>query len=166
MCLFNYSMNKALEVLDPVFAYERDWPVARSGLLKLNRLLRMVKELVKDDAGNSTYDFFSVMDRLIGTVQDFSSDPTNNENVTQILDLTFTIVQDGMKLTKKLLDCHQNQFELQVFSFQTDNSVICVIARHFIIRFPHFRAATVFEGLRNFFSDNLVNSIQYRTSCR
>ncbi|RLU15876.1 hypothetical protein DMN91_011632 [Ooceraea biroi] len=130
-------MNKALEVLDPVFAYERDWPLARSGFLKLNKLLKMVKELVKGDAANSMDDFFSVMDRLTGTIQDFSSDPINYENITQILDLSFTILQDGIMLTRKLLDRHQDQFEL---------------------------AANVFDGLKNFFSDNLVNSITYIVS--
>jgi len=108
-------MNKALEVLDPVFAYERDWPIARSGLLKLNKLLKAVQELTDDDAKDSDDDFFSTMDRLTGTIQDFSSDSIHYENITQILDLSYTILQDTMKITKKLLDRHQNDFELQVF---------------------------------------------------
>jgi len=108
-------MNKALEVLDPVFAYERDWPIARSGLLKLNKLLKAVQELADDDTENSDDDFFNVMDRLTGTIQDFSFDPVRYENITQILDMSYTILQDGIKITKKLLDRHQNDFELQVF---------------------------------------------------
>lgn len=101
-------------VLDPVFAYERDWPLARSGLLKINRLLKMVKEFVKNGRANSTDDFFSVINRLRGAISTFSSNPDNYENVTQILDLSFLILEDGMKLTNKLLDRHASDFELQV----------------------------------------------------
>lgn len=101
-----------MEVLDPVFAYERDWPIARRGFLKLNRLLKMVKEVLKDRRDNSTDDFFSVMDRLRGAISTFSSNTDNYENITQILDLSFLILQDGIKLTNKLLDRHENDFEL------------------------------------------------------
>ncbi|XP_024889665.1 ATP-binding cassette sub-family A member 13 isoform X1 [Temnothorax curvispinosus] len=130
-------INKALVVLDPVFAYERDWPVARSGFLKINRLLKMVKEVVKNREVNSTDDFFSVMDRLRGAISAISSNPDNYENITQILDLSFQIMQDGIKLTNKLLDRHVDGFEL---------------------------AAEVFDGLRSFFSDNIVNSVTYIVS--
>lgn len=119
-------MNKVLEILDPVFANERDWPIARSGFIKINRLLKMVKELVKNDTENSTDDFFSVMDRLTGTIQDFSSDSVNYENITQILDLSYVIMQDGIKLTTKLLDRHQNQFELQVLSLYISKFVMYI----------------------------------------
>lgn len=73
----------------------------------------MVKEF-KNREVNSTDDFFSVMDRLRGAISIFSSNPDNYENITQILDLSFLILQDGMKLTNKLLDRHVNDFELQV----------------------------------------------------
>lgn len=104
--------------MDPVFAYERDWPVARSGFLKLNRLLKMVKEVVKDRKLNSTDadDFFDVMDRLGGAISTFSSNSDNYDNITQILDLSFLILEDGIRLTKKILDRHEDDFELQVFS--------------------------------------------------
>lgn len=100
--------------MDPVFAYERDWPVARSGFLKLNRLLKMVKEVVKDRKLNSTDadDFFDVIDRLGGAITNFSSNSDNYENLTQILDLSFLILQDGIKLTNKILDRHVDDFEL------------------------------------------------------
>ncbi|XP_050450054.1 uncharacterized protein LOC126850786 isoform X1 [Cataglyphis hispanica] len=132
-------INKAIAVLDPVFAYERDWPIARSGFLKLNRLLKMVKEIVKDRKLNSTDadDFFNVIDRLGGAITTFSSNSDNYENLTQILDLSFLILQDGIKLTNKILDHHVDDFEL---------------------------AANVFDGLRNFFSENLVNSVTYFVS--
>ncbi|XP_067204074.1 uncharacterized protein ldd isoform X2 [Linepithema humile] len=130
-------INKALVVLDPVFAYQRDWPLARSGFLKLNRLLKMVKEVVKRRAINSTDDFFSVIDRLRGTISAFSSNSDNYENITQILDLSFLILQDGIKLTNKLLDRHENDFEL---------------------------AAKVFDGLRDVFSEKIVNSMTYIVS--
>lgn len=103
-------MNKALVVLDPIFAYERDWPVARSGFLKLNRLLKMIKEIVDHNSLNDTDDFFIVIDHLRGAI----SNSNNYENITQILDLSFLILQDGIKLTNKLLDRHENDFELQV----------------------------------------------------
>ncbi|XP_028048892.2 uncharacterized protein LOC105837746 isoform X2 [Monomorium pharaonis] len=131
-------INNAFVVLDPVFAYERDWPIARSGLLKINRLLKMVKEYVKNNGeASSTEDFFSVMNRLSGKISSFSSNPENYENITQILDLASLILQDGMKLTNKLLDRHASDFEL---------------------------AAEVFDGLRGFFSENIVNSATYLIS--
>lgn len=105
-------MNKAIVILDPVFGQEREWPIARSGLLKINRLLKMMKEVLKNGKLNSTDDFFSVMDRLKGTISSFVSNPDNYENITQILDLSFLILQDGMKLTNRLLDRHVNDFEL------------------------------------------------------
>lgn len=74
----------------------------------------MVKEVVEHRAANSTDDFFSVMDRLRGAISTFPSN-SDNENITQILDLSFLILQDGIKLTNKLLDRHQDDFELQVF---------------------------------------------------
>ncbi|XP_020291877.1 uncharacterized protein LOC109858741 isoform X2 [Pseudomyrmex gracilis] len=126
-------MNKALVVLDPIFAYERDWPVARSGFLKLNRLLKMVKEIADHSNLNDTDDFFTVIDHLRGAI----SNSNNYENITQILDLSFLILQDGIKLTNKLLDRHVDDFEL---------------------------AANVFDGLKHFFSENLVNSMTYIVS--
>ncbi|XP_029170086.1 LOW QUALITY PROTEIN: uncharacterized protein LOC114939826 [Nylanderia fulva] len=130
-------INKAIVVLDPVFAYEHDWPLARSGFLKLNRLLKMVKEVVKYHKLNSTEDddFFSVMDRLGGAISTFSN--SDDYNITQILDLSFLILQDGLKLTNKLIDRHKNDFEL---------------------------AANTFDGLKNFFSENIVNSVTYLVS--
>lgn len=74
----------------------------------------MVKEVVENHEVNSTDDFFSVMDRLRGTISTFFSNPNNYENITQILDLSFLILQDGIKLTNRLLDRHVNDFELQV----------------------------------------------------
>lgn len=132
-------INKAIAILDPVFAYERDWPVARSGFLKLNRLLKMVKELVKYRKLNSTEtdDFFNVMDRLGGAISTFSSNSNNYDNITQILDLSFLILQDGLKLTNKLLDRHKDDFEL---------------------------TANIFDGLKNFFSEKIVNSVTYLVS--
>ncbi|XP_011684588.1 PREDICTED: uncharacterized protein LOC105447955 isoform X2 [Wasmannia auropunctata] len=131
--------NKALVVLDPVFEYERNWPIARRGFLKINKLLRMVKEIVKNRKVNSTDDddFFTVMNRLRGTISTFSSNLDNYDNITQILDLSFLILQDGIRLTNKLLDRHESDFEL---------------------------TAKVFDGLRDFFSTNIVNSITYVVS--
>lgn len=74
----------------------------------------MVKEVVENQEVNSTDDFFSVMDRLRGTTSTFFSNPNNYENITRILDLSFLILQDGIKLTNRLLDRHVNDFELQV----------------------------------------------------
>lgn len=98
-------------VLDPVFAYERDWPLARRGFLKVNKLLTMVKEVVKNQQVNSTDDFSTVIKRLSGTISALSL-PDNYENITQILDLSFLILQDGMKLTNKILDRHMDDFNL------------------------------------------------------
>lgn len=106
------SVNKALNILDPVFVQERDWPIARGGFLKLNRLLKIVKEIIKHGKLNSTEDFFSVVNRLTGTISTFSSNTDNYENITQILDLSFMILQDGIKLTDKLLDRHASDLEL------------------------------------------------------
>ncbi|XP_018348552.1 PREDICTED: uncharacterized protein LOC108752306 [Trachymyrmex septentrionalis] len=132
-------INKALVVLDPIFAYERDWPIARSGFLKINKLLKIVKEVLKNHEVNSTPDdFFTVINRLRGAISTFSSNPDNYENITQILDISFLILQDGMKLTNKLLNRHADSFKLQ--------------------------AAEVFDGLKNFFSENLVNSVTYMIS--
>jgi len=77
----------------------------------------MVKEVVKNHEDNSTDDFFTVMERLRGAISTFSSNRDNYENITQILDLSFLVLQDGMKLTKKLLDRHVDDFELQVSFF-------------------------------------------------
>ncbi|KAL6258986.1 hypothetical protein P5V15_008908 [Pogonomyrmex californicus] len=130
-------INKAIAILDPIFAYERDWPIARSGFLKLNRLLKLVKEFMHQKINSTEDDIFSMMDRLHGTISTFSENSENNENITQILDLSFLILQDGIKLTNKLLDRNVDDFEL---------------------------AAEVFDGLRSFFSTNLVNSATYLVS--
>jgi len=78
----------------------------------------MVKEVVKDRKLNSTDadDFFDVMDRLGGAISTFSSNSDNYDNITQILDLSFLILEDGIRLTKKILDRHEDDIELQVFS--------------------------------------------------
>ncbi|XP_019697173.1 ATP-binding cassette sub-family A member 13 isoform X1 [Harpegnathos saltator] len=130
-------INKAIVILDPVFTQERDWSTARGGFLKISRLLKMVKEVLKYGKLNSTDDFFSVMDRLGGAIKTFASDADNYNNITQILDLSFLILQDGVKLTDRLLERHVGDFEL---------------------------AAEVFDGLRNFFHENIVNSMTYIVS--
>ncbi|XP_014474957.1 PREDICTED: ATP-binding cassette sub-family A member 13 isoform X2 [Dinoponera quadriceps] len=130
-------INKAIVILDPVFMQEREWPIARGGLLKLNRLLKIVKEVLKYGKSNSTDDFFSVMDQIAGTISSFSSNSDKYENITKILDLSFLILQDGVKLTDKLLDRYVDKFEL---------------------------AAGVFDKLRSFFHENIMNSLTYIVS--
>ncbi|KAG5315958.1 ABCAD protein, partial [Acromyrmex insinuator] len=146
-------INKALVVLDPIFAYERDWPIARSGFLKINKLLKIVKEVLKNHEVNSTPDdFFTVINRLRGAISTFSTSPDNYENITQILDISFLILQDGMKLTNKLLNRHADNFKLQVSFLDITISLKSLIA------------AEIFDGLKNFFSENIVNSVTYMIS--
>ncbi|KAK2584735.1 hypothetical protein KPH14_007066 [Odynerus spinipes] len=130
-------INKAVDLLDPVYKTERDWPIARDGLIKLNTLLGMVNELMKNSTVESSDGFFSLIDNLEKTIKGFSLKGSEEEQVTKILDLAFVVLEDGIALTKGLLSRHADQILL---------------------------AAEVLDHLEHYFSENIVNTLTYINS--
>ncbi|XP_028982053.1 uncharacterized protein LOC107039836 isoform X2 [Diachasma alloeum] len=131
-------INRTIEVLDPVFAGDRNWPVARSGLSKLNSLLEIIKEVVeRNTTAREEASPFELSQDFGESVQAFPHQLLNLEDVTKILDGTYRVLEDGVKLMKRLLDHHADDTNL---------------------------AADVFDGLRNVFSDKIINTMTYLNS--
>ncbi|XP_076176197.1 lipid droplet defective isoform X2 [Ptiloglossa arizonensis] len=105
-------VDKALEVLDPVFSSDDDWRIARQTFLKLRRLLELVKGMVGHRVIGPIGDFFAIMDLLQNSAQSHSIFGNVNENLTQVLDLSFAILQNGVKLSNKIIDRHKDELQL------------------------------------------------------
>ncbi|XP_066598930.1 uncharacterized protein ldd isoform X2 [Prorops nasuta] len=129
-------INKTLDVLQPIFEKTRGWPIARRGLTNLDKLLVLVKAAVKRESNDEPSDFFSTIDQLSGNLNSISS-LLMDENITKILDASFLVLQDGIRLTNKLLTLHESDIEV---------------------------AAEIMDSLKSFFSENVVNSITYVVS--
>ncbi|KAG7198455.1 hypothetical protein KM043_005838 [Ampulex compressa] len=130
-------INRSIEVLAPALESEPNWYFARRGFLRINDLLSVVKDYVKNRTSDSPDDMFSIIENLRTDVDGLFQSVQNYDGVTQILDRLFPILQEGVRLTKKLLVQHADDFEL---------------------------TAEVFDGLRDFFSDNIMNGITYISS--
>lgn len=106
-------MNKSLAILDPVFEAEHDWPIARRIFLRLQKLLELAKKMKSDQSNDLTSDdFFLIVERLKGSVKAMSLNIGNNENLTEILDLSIAILHDGAKLTNRIFERHVDQIQL------------------------------------------------------
>ncbi|XP_063992095.1 ATP-binding cassette sub-family A member 13-like isoform X2 [Diachasmimorpha longicaudata] len=131
-------INRTIDTLEPIFASDRNWPVVRSGLSKLNSLLEIIQEVVERKA--PTHEQSSPFELSQGTgesVKVFPHQLLNLEDVTKILDGTYRVLQDGVKLTKRLLDHHAEDISL---------------------------SAEAFDGLGNIFSDKIMNMMTYLNS--
>ncbi|XP_043481651.1 ATP-binding cassette sub-family A member 13 isoform X2 [Leptopilina heterotoma] len=133
-----FFINKTITMLDPIFKKESDWKTARSAFLKLNDLLVLVKNIVgKMDASNETIS--SMMKNIGGNLEDAVSIYYHQyeANVTKVLDISYLILVDGIKLTKKLIVKHEDQLQL---------------------------AAEILDGLKNFFSKKILYNLSYLVS--
>nr|XP_012136751.1 PREDICTED: uncharacterized protein LOC100878441 isoform X3 [Megachile rotundata] len=127
-------VNKSLTILDPVFSAEHDWPIARRVFLRLQKLLELAKEMKDDRNGNQTDDFFTIIERLKGSMRAVSLNIGNNENFTKIMDLSIAILHDGAKLTNKIIERHVDEIELSV---------------------------EILDGLKDFLSDHVLATLSY-----
>ncbi|XP_043253492.1 retinal-specific phospholipid-transporting ATPase ABCA4 isoform X1 [Colletes gigas] len=127
-------VDKALTVLDTVFSSDRDWPIVRQAFLRLNKLLELVKGMIGNRETSASDDFFSIMDRLKSPMDHLFSNIGIDENLTQILDLSFAILQSEAKLAKTIIDRHKDEIQLP---------------------------PEILDGLRNFFSKNILDSLSY-----
>ncbi|XP_017788277.1 PREDICTED: uncharacterized protein LOC108570860 [Habropoda laboriosa] len=130
-------VNRSLEILDPVFSKERDWIIARRAFLRIQKLLELAKDMTNDQTTESSDGFFAMVHRLTNAVQFMSINIVNNENFTQILDLSIAILHDGAKLTKKILDDYADDIQLP---------------------------AEILDGLRDFLSHNILATLSYVVS--
>lgn len=115
MNIFLSSITKSIEELDPIFADEQDWRVARRGLRRLNDLLVIVKDIIerkKTETNRSLPSAFDLMKSLSDGVVNFTSSKNNYADITRVLDASYLVIQDGVRLTNKLLDRHQDQLTL------------------------------------------------------
>ena len=109
----NRSVNKSLQVLDPVFSKESDWPTVRQAFSKLQKLLELAKRTLNDrTAVDSSDSFFILVQRLSGGFRLMFDNMANPENLTEILDLGISILHDGARLTQSILDRHIDDIQL------------------------------------------------------
>ncbi|KAK9294638.1 hypothetical protein QLX08_010802 [Tetragonisca angustula] len=128
-------VNKSLQVLDPVFSKERDWPTVRQAFSKLQKFLELAKQTSNDRTTvHSSDSFFILVQRLSGGFQLMLDNVANPENFTQILDLGISILHDGAKLTQSILDRHVDDIQLP---------------------------AEILDGLADFLSDNVLATLSY-----
>ncbi|XP_076548743.1 lipid droplet defective isoform X1 [Osmia lignaria lignaria] len=128
-------VNKSLAILEPVFEMEHDWPIARRIFLRLQKLLVLAKKMKGDQSSDPTSDdFFVIVERLKGSMKAMSLNIGNNENLTQILDLSIAILHDGAKLTNRIFERHVDQIQL---------------------------SAEILDGLRDFLSEHILATLSY-----
>lgn len=97
LAFFVCRIKKMIDELQPIFSQDKGWIAAERGLLRLNSLLSSVKQLIEYKKVNDSYN-------LENKIMD--------ESITQILDATYMILQDGAIITNLLLDQHKNEIQL------------------------------------------------------
>lgn len=108
-----FSINNAVDLLDPIFREERDWDIARKGFLKLNSVLEMVKDLIHDKpveklAPSGVYKMTNNI--LENLNRSFHSREV--ESISEIMDTAWEVLQGGVKLTRVLLNDYEGDIEL------------------------------------------------------
>nr|XP_031839600.1 uncharacterized protein LOC116430078 isoform X2 [Nomia melanderi] len=127
-------VNKTLEILNPVFSSEDDWPIAREAFLRLQKLLELIKEMIGDQPRSFSWDFFTVIQRIKSAMRSMSFSVENAKKLTRILDASIVVLQSGTKLAMKILDRHKNDLNLD----------------------PEIE-----DGLKRFFSRNIANPLGF-----
>ncbi|XP_046491171.1 uncharacterized protein ldd isoform X1 [Neodiprion pinetum] len=131
-------ITDAINLLDPIFQNEANWPIARNGFLKLNLMLQMVKNTFQNNSIDpSTHESVFTMTENILTNLNTSFHSYEAVNVGKILDAAWEVLLGGTKLTKILLSEHQGDIEV---------------------------TAEVFDSLRNFFPKKIMNNLSYLIS--
>ncbi|XP_023289550.1 uncharacterized protein LOC105698871 [Orussus abietinus] len=102
-------INKSLSVLDPIFANETDWPIAREGFLRMNTLLEMLKAILSNNNRSSDPEH---SDLHGDDFNPFSWDPKRINEVAKILDAAYMVLQNGVKLTGKILTRHEDDIQI------------------------------------------------------
>ena len=99
--------------LDEIFATEKDFTTARDGLLQVNSILVMIKDIIaKNDTGKSTASTFELSKSLNDGLRHFTEEFNNSENITKILDTVYVVLRDGVRLTNKILNRHEDQIKM------------------------------------------------------
>lgn len=91
---------------------ERDWPIARQAFLRFQKLLVLAKGMSKDQIIGPSDSIFTMIEHLSSTLQIMTTNIVNNENLTQIIDLSIAILHDSAKMTRRILDRHANDIQL------------------------------------------------------
>ncbi|XP_026675626.1 uncharacterized protein LOC108632621 isoform X2 [Ceratina calcarata] len=127
-------VNKSLKVLQPIFSKERNWDIVEKQFLRLQSLLELVKELKQGETSGSSESFYKIAQRLASSARGVRTNIMENENMFQIIDLIIGLLQDGAKLTKKIMHRH---------------------------RYDALIPAEIFDGLRDFLSDHILAPMSY-----
>nr|XP_033323682.1 uncharacterized protein LOC117218991 isoform X1 [Megalopta genalis]XP_033323683.1 uncharacterized protein LOC117218991 isoform X1 [Megalopta genalis]XP_033323684.1 uncharacterized protein LOC117218991 isoform X1 [Megalopta genalis] len=128
-------VNKTLEILNPVFKTEADWPIAQQAFSRLQNILAMLKEMGVDQRGGFTGDIFAAIERFVSTFQFLPPVPAEGiEKLARIADVGFAILQSGAQLSSKILDRHKEDLNL---------------------------SPEVWKGLKDFFSDHILATLSY-----
>ena len=107
-----FSINKAVAVLDPIFADEQSWSIARNAFLKLNDLLALVKDMMnyKKIDGEDVSNLIQNMGE--NTINVDLENIQYEKNLTKVLDKAYLILRDGIKLTSKLIRQHEDKIQM------------------------------------------------------
>ncbi|XP_046740699.1 uncharacterized protein LOC124408067 isoform X2 [Diprion similis] len=131
-------ITDAIDLLDPVFKNDARWPIARNGLLKLNSMLEMVKNMIRNKPidPSSRENVFTMTDDIL---EKLNTTFHSYEVVSlgKIMDTAWEVLLGGTKLTKILLTHHQGDIEV---------------------------TAEVLDSLRNFFPRKIMNNLSYLIS--
>ncbi|XP_078047717.1 lipid droplet defective isoform X2 [Augochlora pura] len=128
-------VNKTLEILNPVFKSEGDWPIAQQAFSRLQNILVMLKEMKVDQRDGFTGDFFAMIERFVGTMQFLPPVPAEGiEKLARVMDVGFAILRSGAQLSSKILDRHKEDLNL---------------------------SPEVWKGLKEFFSDHILATLSY-----
>ncbi|KAK0086066.1 hypothetical protein PV325_003922 [Microctonus aethiopoides] len=132
-------INKSIEKMDVVFIDDPNWTIARDGLYKFNSLLGLVKEIIEQNNTEIVLtNSFDLSQQFSGNIKSLSNIHLNSsKDITKILDITYLVLQDGVKLVNKLLDRHANEIEL---------------------------ATEILNGLREIFPNKIMNTLTYLVS--
>lgn len=107
-----FSINQIIAVLDPIFQEENEWKTAQSAILKLKDLLALVKDII-NNGKNHGEDVSSLIQKIGGNTKDIASNFVDYEkNVTKALDIVYLILQDGVKLTNKVIQQHEDKMQM------------------------------------------------------
>ncbi|XP_043289977.1 uncharacterized protein ldd isoform X2 [Venturia canescens] len=131
-------INKTIDELEPIFSTNQDWPLVRHGLVKFNSLLEMIDDVVlKKKSHESSPRIVDLSEKVGHDMSNISTRLQGYDDVTRILDSTYAVLHDAVKLTNRIIDRNEDQLKI---------------------------ATEVLDGLRDFFPQNIMNVLTYVVS--
>ncbi|XP_024944655.1 uncharacterized protein LOC107271675 isoform X2 [Cephus cinctus] len=129
-------INKSLALLEPIFQNDPDWPVVHHALSSFNQFLTTLEEILRQ-SNPASDQHHSGPSSLTGTQYSTRERKELRHDIGKAFDLAYVVLMDGVTLTNRLIDHHQNEIG---------------------------KGTELLDALRNIFPKNVLNLATYFVS--